>query len=152
MQAFIDHWLLWLGLGGGTVTAIVLALVAPSVLSAAGKIIEALAALVVPALKPVAAAAGDVAGEALRMAGTAAIAGARKLAAGVAGILDHGNQIAVVALIASGCWIGGSHYAKAGAKEQVEHAVAQNCKATIDKLHQCFWFRPKAGAPPLCGE
>ena len=55
MMHVFNSWLVWLGLGGGTIGIIVLAFVAPSVLDIASKVLSGLISLAGPPLQRAAA-------------------------------------------------------------------------------------------------
>lgn len=136
MMHVFDSWLVWLGLGGGTIGLIVLAFVAPSVLDIASKVLSGLISLAVPLLRPAAAAVGKWIGKFISGIGTGALR-----------VLDDGKQISFVVTVCVACYGAGGYFGAAHANERV---TAGDCKPVIARLHTCFWFNPKKSAPAIC--
>lgn len=121
MMDFLNSWLVWAGLGGGTLGLIVLAVLAPSALQVVTTFASGIVSLAVPLLEPAASAVG-------RFVGLAFSA----LATGALRVLDDGKQIGFVATIVLAAYGFGQYAGHHGAREKV-----------IQELHQQFKFIPK---------
>jgi hypothetical protein len=136
MMDFLDGWLVWVGLGGGTIGLVVLAILAPSVLQIAATFVSGLISLALPLLKPAAAAIGTALGKLLSV-----------LMTGLLRVIDDGKQIAFVATLGLVLW-GAAYYL--GSTKAHGRAVANDCKKVIDELRVCYRFVPRANASAQC--
>ena len=121
----LSTWLLWLGLGGGTIGIAALAIFAPSVLQIIGTLVSTASGIIGPMLKPVAGVAGKVIAQATLA-----------LWEGALDVLDNGKTIAFVACVAAttGVWV---HQATvASTRVEVREEV-------IKELRQDYRFVPK---------
>ena len=131
LNHLVAPWLLWVGLGGGTVAAVVLAFVAPSFLTTLSNLASGAWALLQPLLLPGITALGKGLGDAL---------GA--ILAGGALVLDNGKELAFVLSAVVIAFVAGGLY-------QGDHVGSAVENSTVD-LHQCFLMTPRKNAPPAC--